>query len=62
MMIKKNNLLALLSALLMWLGWPPHTWLAPLLFIGLVPLFIALAQVESLQTKKRGKQIFLTAG
>ena len=61
-MTKKNNLLALLSALLMWLGWPPHTWLAPMLFIGLVPLFIALAQVESLQTKKRGKQIFLTAG
>ena len=61
-MIKKNYLLALFSALLMWLAWPPHTWLAPLLFIGLVPLFIALAQVENLQTKKGGKQIFLTAG
>ena len=61
-MIKKNYILALLSALLIWLAWPPHTWLAPLLFIGLVPLFIALAQVENLQTKKGGKQIFLTAG
>ncbi len=61
-MKKKNYLLALLSALLMWLAWPPHIWLAPLLLIGLVPLFIALDDITNSKTKKRGKQIFLTAG
>lgn len=59
---KQTYGLALLSAFIMWLAWPPHTWLAPLLLIGLVPLFIALANVDSTATKKRGKQIFLTAG
>jgi apolipoprotein N-acyltransferase len=46
----------------MWLAWPPHTWLAPLLFIGLVPLFIALEQITSNSDKKTGKKVFLTAG
>ena len=59
---KQNYGLALLSAFIMWLAWPPHTWLAPFLLIGLVPLFIALANIDSSATKKRGKQIFLTAG
>lgn len=59
---KQTYGLALLSAFIMWLAWPPHTWLAPLLLIGLVPLFIALANIDSTNTKKRGKQIFLTAG
>ncbi|MEJ5994715.1 apolipoprotein N-acyltransferase [Pedobacter sp. Du54] len=59
---KQTYGLALLSAFIMWLAWPPHTWLAPLLLIGLVPLFIALANIDSKATKKRGKKIFLTAG
>ncbi len=59
---KQTYGLALLSAFIMWLAWPPHTWMAPLLLIGLVPLFIALANIDSTVTKKRGKRIFLTAG
>ncbi|MGE6218759.1 apolipoprotein N-acyltransferase [Nubsella zeaxanthinifaciens] len=61
-MTKKTTFLALLSALLMWLAWPPHTWLAPLLFIGLLPLLIALKQVITTSDKKTGKKVFLTAG
>lgn len=61
-MTKKTTLLALLSAFLMWLAWPPHNWLAPLLFIGLVPLLIALKEIVSTSDKKTGKKIFLTAG
>lgn len=56
---KQTYGLALLSALLMWLAWPPHTWLAPLLLVGLVPLFIALDGIED---KRKGKKVFLTAG
>lgn len=61
-MTKKTTLLALLSALIMWLAWPPHNWLAPLLFVGLLPLLIALKQITSTSDKKTGKKVFLTAG
>jgi len=46
----------------MWLAWPPHTFAAPLLLIGLVPLFIALDQIILAKEKKTGKKVFLTAG
>jgi len=61
-MTKKNYLLALLSAFILWLAWPPHLWLAPLLLIGLVPLFIALNHTIDQKLKKTGKRVFLTAG
>lgn len=59
---KQNYLLALISAFLMWLAWPPHIWFAPLLLIGLVPLFIAINNIASQSNSKRGKRVFLTAG
>jgi len=46
----------------MWLAWPPHTFAAPLLLIGFVPLLIALDQVILKKEKKTGKKVFLTAG
>jgi len=60
--MKKNYLLALLSAILMTIAWPPNTWLAPLLLIGLVPLFVALNNITQQKSNKSGKRIFLTAG
>jgi apolipoprotein N-acyltransferase len=62
MKLNKNYLLALISSLLMWLAWPPHNWLAPILLVGLVPLFIALNNIITTGEKKTGKKIFLTAG
>lgn len=59
---KQSYLLALFSAFLMWLAWPPNNWFAPLLLVGLIPLFIALENVVNQQAKKTGKRIFLTAG
>ncbi|MBB2146708.1 apolipoprotein N-acyltransferase [Pedobacter sp. LMG 31464] len=59
---KQTYLLALLSAFILWLAWPPHIWLAPLLLIGLVPLFIALNDITNKNDKKTGKRVFLTAG
>src|SRR4051812_29749779 len=61
-MPRNNLLLVLTSAFLMWLGWPPNVWFAPLLLVGLVPLFIALNNVVTTETAKVGKKIFLTAG
>jgi apolipoprotein N-acyltransferase len=60
--MKQNYFLALLSAFLMWLAWPPHIWLAPLLLIGLVPLFIALNNITLQAHPKKGRKIFYAAG
>lgn len=62
MKTKQSLLLALLSAFILWLAWPPHTFAAPLLLIGLVPLFIALDKIILTGGKKTGKKVFLTAG
>jgi apolipoprotein N-acyltransferase len=59
---KKTLLLALLSAFLMWLGWPPISYTTPILLVGLVPLFIAYNAIKSSKTVKKGKRVFLTAG
>ncbi|KQM74861.1 acyltransferase [Pedobacter sp. Leaf216] len=59
---KQTYLLALLSAFLLWLAWPPMPFTTPLLLIGLVPLFIALNSISGNPEKKQGKRIFLTAG
>ena len=53
---------ALLSACLLWLAWPPHTFAAPLLLIGFVPLFIALGPMVASREQGMGKKVFLTAG
>lgn len=46
----------------MWLAWPPHNYLSPLLLVGLVPLLIALNSITQNPTIKTGKRVFLTAG
>jgi apolipoprotein N-acyltransferase len=61
-MPRKTFTLALISAFLMWLAWPPHHWLAPLLLVGLVPLFIALNPIINSKEKKNGRIVFLAAG
>ncbi|PST84121.1 apolipoprotein N-acyltransferase [Pedobacter yulinensis] len=62
MSTKKTYLLALLSALLLWLGWPPMPYTAPLLLFALVPLFIALENIRRRGGPKAGRQVFLHAG
>ncbi len=59
---RQNYLLALLSAFLLWLAWPPVPFTTPLLLIALAPLFIALEDISKREIKKRGRAIFLTAG
>jgi apolipoprotein N-acyltransferase len=59
---KNTTLLALLSAFLMWLAWPPIPYTTPLLLVGLVPLLIALAQIHESNPVKKGRRVFLIAG
>lgn len=58
----KSLLLALLSAFLLWLAWPPIPYTTPLLLLALVPLLIAIDKIKDSNTSKKGKQVFLTAG
>ncbi|MFA4979014.1 MAG: apolipoprotein N-acyltransferase, partial [Sphingobacterium sp.] len=61
--MKNNYLLALLSAFLLWLGWPPIPYSGPLLFIGFVPLLIAVENIIRSETlQRKGRKVFLTAG
>ena len=59
---KQTYILALLSAFLLWLAWPPIHFTTPLLLVALVPLFIALENIAKNEDKRQGKRIFLTAG
>lgn len=55
-------MLALCSAFLLWLAWPPMSFTAPLLLVALLPLLIALDRIKSGPGLKKGKLVFLTAG
>ncbi|WP_285059323.1 apolipoprotein N-acyltransferase [Pedobacter ginsengisoli] len=59
---KNTALLALVSAFVLWLAWPPIPYTTPLLLIGLVPLLIALSQIQQSAAAKKGRRVFLTAG
>jgi apolipoprotein N-acyltransferase len=59
---KQTYLLAIVSAFIMWLAWPPIPFTAPLLLVGLVPLLVALNAIHHDDQPKKGKRIFLTAG
>lgn len=60
--MKRNYLLALLSAVLLWLAWPPIPFTSPILLFALLPLLIALDNIEKSEIVKKGKSIFFTAG
>ena len=58
---KQTNLLALLSAFILWLGWPPIPYTTPLLLIGMVPLLIAVNSIAQDNEGRKGRRIFSTA-
>lgn len=60
--MKKNYLLALLSAFLLWLAWPPFSFTAPLLLVAFIPLLFALEDIMRSDYTRKGQKIFLTAG
>jgi apolipoprotein N-acyltransferase len=61
--VRNQYLLALLSAFLLWLGWPPVPYSSPILLIAFLPLLIAVENIiRNEEFKKKGKKIFLTAG
>lgn len=59
--MKQNYLLALLSAFLLWLAWPPIPFTALILLVGLVPILIATENIITSDLKSKGRLIFRTS-
>jgi apolipoprotein N-acyltransferase len=59
--MKKNILLSILSGLLLWIAWPPTAYSTFLLFVGFVPMLIAIENIIQSNLTKKGKKIFGTA-
>jgi apolipoprotein N-acyltransferase len=59
--VKKNYQLALLSAFLLWLAWPPIPFTALILLVALVPLLQAAENIIQSEEKKKGRLIWRTA-
>ena len=60
--MKKNYLLALCSAFLLWLAWPPFSYTSPLLWVAFVPLLLALEAVMRGDYRRKGTKVFLLGG
>jgi apolipoprotein N-acyltransferase len=58
--MRKNLLLAVFSGLLLWIAWPPTSYTTFLLFVGLVPMLIAIENIIESGVKTKGKLIFGT--
>jgi apolipoprotein N-acyltransferase len=56
--MKKNIALSIFSGLLLWIAWPPAPYTAFFLFIGLVPMLIAIENIINSNYTKKGKKIF----
>ena len=56
--MKKNLPLAILSGLLLWIAWPPTPYTTFLLFIGFVPMLLAMENIIQSASAKKGRQIF----
>ena len=56
--MKKSILLSIFSGLLLWIAWPPTPYTTFLLFVGFVPMLIAMENIIQSATVKKGKKIF----
>ncbi|MBE8714721.1 apolipoprotein N-acyltransferase [Sphingobacterium hungaricum] len=57
--MRTNYLLALLSAFLLWLAWPPMPFTGILLLIAFVPLLVSVENIIRGNYNKKGAKIFL---
>ncbi len=58
--MKRNISLSVLSGLMLWLAWPPMPYTTFLLFIGFVPLLVAMENIIQSESVRKGKKIFWT--
>src|SRR5690606_27597157 len=60
--MRNNYILALFTAFLLWLAWPPIAYTAPLLFFAFIPLLFAIENIIIGNYKRKGAKVFLSAG
>jgi apolipoprotein N-acyltransferase len=58
--MKKNITLSILSGLLLWIAWPPTPYTSFFLFVGLVPMLVAIENIINSNYIKKGKKVFWT--
>jgi apolipoprotein N-acyltransferase len=56
--MKKNILLSIFSGLMLWIAWPPTSYTTFLLFVGFVPMLIAMENIIQSHVAKKGKKLF----
>jgi apolipoprotein N-acyltransferase len=56
--MKKSIFLSILSGLLLWIAWPPTPYSTFLLFVGFVPMLLAIENIIQSALPKKGKKIF----
>ncbi|MGV3686144.1 MAG: apolipoprotein N-acyltransferase [Daejeonella sp.] len=59
--MKQNYLLALASAFLLWLAWPPIPFTAPVLLVAMVPVLLAVDNIILSDRKRKGALVFRAA-
>jgi len=58
--MKKNILLSIFSGLLLWIAWPPTPYATFFLFVGFVPMLLAIENIIQSESTRKGKKIFWT--
>lgn len=58
--MNKKLLLSIFSGLMLWIAWPPTPYTTILLFVGLVPMLVAMEDIIESSSTKKGKEIFKT--
>ncbi|MDT3403821.1 apolipoprotein N-acyltransferase [Mucilaginibacter terrae] len=58
--MRKNLLLAVFSGLLLWIAWPPTSYTTFFLFVGLVPMLMAMENIIQSNSSKKGRLVFAT--
>jgi apolipoprotein N-acyltransferase len=58
--MKKNVFLSILSGLLLWIAWPPTPHTTFFLFVGFVPVLVAMENIIQSESARKGKKLFWT--
>ncbi|HYK77969.1 MAG TPA: apolipoprotein N-acyltransferase [Daejeonella sp.] len=56
--MKRNIRLAIASAFLLWLAWPPIPFTGPILLIALLPLLLVVDNILESEQGRKGRQVF----
>jgi len=58
--MRKNILLSIFSGLLLWIAWPPTPHFTFLLFLGFMPMLVAMENIIQSESVRKGKKLFWT--